>query len=250
MRTRRLDVPNWKRQSDLRKAFWLKIFAGIFLFLIIGFSAVLVWKNLPSEIGLMTSAEGKGSLIIVKAGGNFQAALDRAKSGDTIQLQAGATFKGAFKLPKKAGEEFITIRTSASDSQLPPADTRIDPKKYADVLPKIFSDVKGEPAIYAAGGAHHFRFIGVEFLPTIEGLYNIIQIGSTEETAIEQLPHHIEFDRVYLHGDAKFGQRRGIAANGRFLKIKNSYFSDFKREGEESQAIAMWATNGQYRDYK
>ena len=81
-------------------------------------------------------------------------------------------------------------------------------------------------------------------MPTIEGLYNIIQIGTTEETALEQLPHHIEFDRVYLHGDAKVGQRRGIAANGRFLKIKNSYFSDFKREGEESQAIAMWATDG------
>ena len=45
-------------------------------------------------------------MIVVKAGGDFQAALDRAKSGDTIQLQAGATFKGAFKLPKKTGEEF------------------------------------------------------------------------------------------------------------------------------------------------
>ena len=224
--------------------FWLKSFAGIFLFLIIGAFGFFVWKNLPSEIGLMTNAEGKGTIIVVKAGGDFQAALDRAKPGDTIQLQAGATFKGAFKLPNKSGEQFITIRTSASDSQLPPADTRIDPKKYADVLPKIVPGVKGEPGIYAKDGAHHFRFIGIEFLPTIEGLYNIIQIGTTEETALEQLPHHIEFDRVYLHGDAKVGQRRGIAANGRFLKIKNSYFSDFKREGEESQAIAMWATDG------
>ena len=224
--------------------FWLKSFAGIFLFLIIGAFGFFVWKNLPSEIGLMTNAEGKGTIIVVKAGGDFQAALDRAKPGDTIQLQAGATFKGAFKLPNKSGEQFITIRTSASDSQLPPADTRIDPKKYADVLPKIVPGVKGEPAIFAKDGAHHFRFIGIEFLPTIEGLYNIIQIGTTEETALEQLPHHIEFDRVYLHGDAKVGQRRGIAANGRFLKIKNSYFSDFKREGEESQAIAMWATDG------
>ncbi len=244
MTTRRLDIPNWKRQSELRKIFWLKVFGGIFLILLIGFSAFFIWKNLPSEIGLLTSAEGKGSIIVVKAGGDFQAALDRAKSGDTIQLQAGAIFKGAFKLPNKPGEDFITIRTSASDSQLPPPDTRIDPKKYADVLPKIVSNVKGEPAIYAKDGAHHFRFVGVEFLPTIEGLYNIIQIGSTEETALEQLPHHIEFDRVYLHGDAKAGQRRGIAANGRFLKIRNSYFSDFKREGEESQAIAMWATDG------
>ncbi len=245
MATRRLDVPNWKKQNKLRKALWLKMCAGVFLFLLIGAAAFFVWNNLPSELSVMTSAENKGSVIIVKAGGDFQAALDRARPGDTIQLQAGATFKGAFKLPKKTGAEFITIRSSASDSQLPPADTRIDPKRYADVLPKIVSDVKGEPAIFAGEGAHHFRFIGIEFLPTIEGLYNIIQIGSTEETSIEQLPHHIEFDRVYLHGDQKVGQRRGIAANGRYIKIKNSYFSDFKREGEESQAIAVWATDGQ-----
>ena len=106
------------------------------------------------------------------------------------------------------------------------------------------SNVNGEAGVNTLEGAHHFRFIGIEFAPTYQGLYNIIQLGSTEETALEQLPHHIEFDRVYLHGDPNIGQRRGIAANGRYLKIINSYFADFKREGEESQAIAMWATDG------
>ncbi|MBX7055220.1 MAG: right-handed parallel beta-helix repeat-containing protein [Pyrinomonadaceae bacterium] len=187
---------------------------------------------------------GAFAVIRVPAGGNFQAALDRARPGDTIELAAGATFKGKFKLPNKAGTDFITIRTSADDSRLPPAGKRLDYKKYADVLPKIVSNIKGEPAITTAVGAHHFRFIGVEFGPTIEGLYNIIEIGTTDETAIEQLPHHIEFDRVALLGDPKWGQRRGIAANGKFIKIENSYFADFKREGEESQAIAVWASDG------
>lgn len=59
----------------------------------------------------------------------------------------------------------------------------------------------------------------------IEGLYNIIEIGTTEESAIEQIPHHIELYCVALLGDPKWGQRRGIAANGKFIKIENSYFA-------------------------
>src|SRR2546423_2539916 len=77
---------------------------------------------------------------LVKAGDNFQAALDRARPGDTIMLEAGATFRGAFRLPNKPGAtDFITIRSSASDSQLPAPGQRLDPARYAAVLPKIIS---------------------------------------------------------------------------------------------------------------
>jgi hypothetical protein len=98
--------------------------------------------------------------------------------------------------------------------------------------------------ITAVGGAHHFRFIGVEFGATKDGTGNIIQLGTTEEKRIEDLPHHIEFDRVYIHGSPTEGQRRGIAANGKFIRVANSYISDIKKAGDESQAIAVWATDG------
>lgn len=243
MATRRLEIPNWKRQEEEKRARLKKALAGAGVIFLLG-AAFFALRYFPAETGNASGAAYQGAVIDVKAGDDLQAALERARPGDTIRLEAGATFKGAFKLPKKSGEQFITIRTSADDSRLPPADTRIDPEKYASVLPKIVSDEKGAPAVFAGEGAHHYRFIGVEFLPTVEGLYNIIQIGTTEETSVEELPHHIEFDRVVLRGDARVGQRRGIAANGRHIKIKNSHFSDFKREGEESQAIAVWATDG------
>lgn len=182
--------------------------------------------------------------ITVKKGGDFQAALDAAKPGDMILLEAGATFRGAFKLPNKAGDEFVTVRTSAADSQLPSPGTRLIPSKYQGILPKLESNVRGEPVILAVDGAHHFRFIGIEFGPTIEGFYDIIKLGTGQEKRLEDLPHHIEFDRVWIHGSKTEGQRRGIAANGRNIKIVNSYISDIKRKGDESQGIAAWATDG------
>ncbi|MEP6788790.1 MAG: hypothetical protein ABJB40_10195, partial [Acidobacteriota bacterium] len=87
-----------------------------------------------STFGSGAPLEFTEKTITVRNGGNFQAALDAAKPGDTIILEAGATFRGAFKLTKKTGDEVVTIRTSATDSQLPPADTRLDPVKYQSVL--------------------------------------------------------------------------------------------------------------------
>lgn len=183
-------------------------------------------------------------IITVRKGGDLQAALNRARPGDTILLEAGATFSGAFTLPNKQGNEFVTIRTAGPDDKLPPAGKRLDPGKYGDALAKILSDVKGEPAIFAEKGAHHYRFVAVEFGPTPEGLYDIIRIGTGTEKTSAELPHHIEFDRVWIHGSPVFGQRRGMAANGRHIKITNSHVSDIKRKGDESQAIAAWATDG------
>ncbi len=221
------------------------LFAAVFVAVsgTLAFVAYSGGLGIPGS-GIEVVESGANRIIKVPPGASIQAALGRAVGGDIIELRAGAVYRESLKLPNKPGIEFITIRTSASDAQLPAADTRLDPKKYASVLPKIVSNVKGEPAVLATNGAHHYRFIGIEFGPTIEGLYNIIQLGTGEERSVEDLPHHIEFDRVYLYGSPTEGQRRGIAANGRHIKIVNSHFSDFKREGEESQAIAVWAADG------
>lgn len=234
-----LEKPNWRKKQERKKSVWL-ILPGMLLLVSFAVGLVYLFKTIAPELEISAS----GATITVKAGGDLQAALNRAKPGDTILLQAGATYKGSFKLPVKTGSEFITVRTSATDAQLPLADTRLDPKKYAAVLPKIISNIKGEPAMQTVGAAHHYRFIGVEFGPTIEGLYDIVKIGTTEEKSIAELPHHIEFDRVYIHGSPTIGQRRGIAANGKFIKVTNSHISDIKQKGEESQAIATWASDG------
>src|SRR5690606_18048299 len=80
-----------------------------------------------------------GQTISVNAGGDLQAAIDAARPGDTILLQAGATFVGNFVLRAKGSStSYITIRSSAADSALPGPGVRMTPA-YASQLPKLRS---------------------------------------------------------------------------------------------------------------
>src|SRR5205823_11244133 len=74
----------------------------------------------------------------------------------------------------------------------------------------------------------------------------LMQIGAEEGTA-DTLPHHIIVDRCYLHGDPRRGTRRGIALNSRDSAVINSYLSDFKEAGADSQAIVGWNGPGPFR---
>lgn len=187
-----------------------------------------------------------GQTIAVPAGGDFQAAIDQAKPGDIITLQAGATYTGNFTLPPKSGNGWIVIRTSAPDSSLPPPGTRITPA-YAGVLPKIVTpDV--EPVIEALSGAHHYRFIGVEITAAQSSafVYSLVILG-TNETSTSQLPNNLIFDRVYIHGRPSFTVRRGIQLNSASTAVIDSYISDCHEVGADSQAIGGWNGPGPFK---
>src|SRR5207302_7924475 len=127
--------------------------------------AAAVLPALPNVYLNTAYAPPSGQTIFVPAGGDFQGALNAAQPGEVISLQAGATFTGPFTLPNKPGAGWITVRTSAPDSALPPPGTRIDPS-HAPLLPKLVVSREFDGAIQTASGAHHFRFIGIEFRPT------------------------------------------------------------------------------------
>ena len=185
-----------------------------------------------------------GRVLSVAAGDNLQTALERARPGDVITLQAGATFVGPFTLPRKHGDGWVTIRTSAPDPSLPPPDVRVDPS-YAGVMPKL--EAGSRAVIVTAPGAHHYRFVGIEIRPKPRAsLVNLVDLGTGEPTA-ELVPSHLIFDRCYLHGDAETGTRRGIAMNSRHTAVVNSYLADFKAIGADSQAIAGWASAGPFK---
>src|SRR5204863_8288513 len=61
------------------------------------------------------SGQSQGRKILVAAAtGNLQAALDDAKPGDVIVLDAGGTYEGPFRLPRKDGDGWILVTSSAA----------------------------------------------------------------------------------------------------------------------------------------
>ena len=179
----------------------------------------------------------------VAAGSDLQAAINSAQPGDVLTLQAGATFNGNFTLPAKSGSDWIIIRSSAPDTSLPAAEVRISPS-YSNVMPKIVAN-NDLPAIRAVPGAHHYRFIGVEFTvgSAVTDNFNLIQLGN-DETNLADLPHDFIFDRVYIHGNQTVNLRRALMLNAASSAVIDSYISDCHEVGADSQAIAAWSTPG------
>ena len=189
---------------------------------------------------------------------NLQQALDLAQPGDTILLQAGATFTGPITLPVTTPSsnpdlDWITIRTSAPDSDLPAPGQRITPS-YANALPKIVSPGLNQPAVQTARRAHHYRFVGVEMTMTpvdaiTSGGYELVTLvllGDGMETDLADAPHHLAFDRSYIHGQPNSNLRRCVALNSEYTHITNSYISDCHVIGREAQAIGGWNGRGPF----
>jgi hypothetical protein len=205
----------------------------------------------------LANTPAPGIVISVAAGGDFQQALNTAKCGDTIELQAGAAFTGSFLMPAKACDDahWIIVRTSAPNNSLPPEGTRISPC-YAgvssltarpafncattkNVMAKLQFPYSGSGPITFLPGANHYRFIGLEITRTA-GSQTVYNLAFNHANAAD----HIIFDRSWLHGNAQDETGRGIMLSGtRYAAVIDSFFSDFhcvSKTGScvDAQAIA------------
>ncbi|HEX8853276.1 MAG TPA: hypothetical protein VF754_07300, partial [Pyrinomonadaceae bacterium] len=188
----------------------------------------------------VASMEADAATWNVTAGADLQSVINAAQPGDTILLEAGTVFVGPFTLPKKTGDDWITIRTSTPDSALPPAGTRISPA-HASLMPKLVSPGNADPALQTAAGAHHYRLVGIEFRPidATVTLFDLVKLGdgSLAQNTLEKVPHHLVIERCYLHGFTEQPAKRGVALNSASTDILDSYFAEFKERGQDSQAI-------------
>jgi hypothetical protein len=182
----------------------------------------------------------------VPAGANLQEYIDRARPGDVLVLEPGATYIGNFVLPAKTGEQYITIRSAGDGDGLPRAGQRILPM-HASRLAKLKSPNR-QPVVATAAGANHWRLQLLEFMPTENGAGDIVTLGDggSSQQSLSQVPHDLEVDRCYIHGDPSIGQKRGIALNSGATVISNSYVADIKGVGQDTQAIAGWNGPGPY----
>ncbi len=184
----------------------------------------------------------------------MQAAIDAAVPGDTILLRAGQTFVGNYVLRNKntSSTQFITIRSDAADSNFPAAGVRLIPEgkpgwnTRRSALARLLGaggTSKSTAIFRASAGAHHYRIQFVEIDGTANvGYETLVELGvGTGQTSLSQVPHSLVIDRVWLHGHAVKGMKRGIYLNSASTDILNSYFENFWSLAD-SQAIS--STNG------
>ncbi len=227
----------------------LKLLINIYLTLFVSFFiytglTAAVYPTLP-QIYINTKYDPPvgGQLFTVNTSSGFQTALNNAKLGDIIELQSGTTFTGPFTLPNKtSGSGWIYIRSSAY-TNLPAPCNRV---RLTDAInmPKLVVNAGSGGTINTVANSHHYRFVGIEFKPVSNKfVYNIINIGASETTANSQ-PNNLVFDRCYIHGDPVAGSRRGVLMNGAYISVIDSYISDCKEDGADSQALAAYSTTG------
>ena len=205
----------------------------------------------------MRDTPAPGNVIRVRAGENASQAVEKASCGDTIELQAGATFNRLVLPAKKCDDShWIIIRTSAPDSKLPAEGTRLQPcyagvaslpgrpafrcNSSENVLAKIeFDERGGSGPITLLAGANHYRLIGLEVTRTVSTalVYNLINPKNGPAD-------HLIFDRMWIHGTPQNETVRGVMLSGiRYAAIIDSYLSDFHCVAKsggcvDSQAIA------------
>ncbi len=217
----------------------------------------------------MANTPAPGTTTTVNAGGNLQTALNNANCGDTIQLQAGATFTGIFTFPAKTCDDnhWIIVRTSSDDSLLPAEGSRLTPC-YAgvsslpgrpafqcastnNVLAKLVMATPGNGPVVFAVGANHYRLTGLE-ITRLAGTGLVYALASIQSSGVA---NNLVFDRLWLHGTAQDETNRGIdLGSSTYVSVVDSFFTDFHCVSlgscTDSQAINGGLGNDQMGPYK
>jgi len=211
---------------------------------IVGLGVVFVLRQMRGTFSEKWEAGRR--TITVGPRDSLQAALNAAQFGDVIELQAGTAYKGNFTLPSKNGTGEIVIQSSRA-SELPEG-KRVSPKQSA-----LFAKLQTpnvQPVIMTAPGAHHYRFVGIEFATADESIkvYDLVRLGEArqQQKTLDSVPHHIVIDRCYVHGFSTQESQRGIGMNSGETTISNSYISDIHGIGYEAQAIGSWNGPGPF----
>jgi hypothetical protein len=214
----------------------------------------------------MTETPAPGSVISVNAGDDLQGALNSAQCGNTIQLQAGATFTGTFRFPALNcdNNHWIIVRTSSPDSALPAEGQRLTPcyagvasltgrpqypcNNPQNVLSKLITSGGVDGPVIFRSGANHYRLKGLE-LTRLTGTKGAVTLMSVDHGGTA---NHIVLDRSWVHGTAQDETKNGFRLSGtNYVAVVDSYFSDFHCTaitGACMEAHALGGGTGNYQD--
>jgi hypothetical protein len=204
-------------------------------------------QALPATYLDTTYTAPTGKTVQVHAGDDLQAAINAAKPGDQLLLEAGATFTGPFVLPEKTGDDWIVIRTATADADFVAPGTRVVPGDAAKMA-KIVTP-QATNAFSTQGVAHHYRLIGLEVTPVDANalIYDLIALGDYSNTDPNGFAHDLILDRMYIHGFAQSSLKRCVQLSSARTSVIDSTIADCHVVGQDAQAIGGWAGPGPYK---
>lgn len=216
---------------------------------------------LPATVDITMPTQGTGNCPTLTTGsdcirqvpaGNatsLQSALNAAKCGDTIVLEAGSVYRGSFAIPNIGTCSGWVVVESSNAASLP-SGTRVGPASVSDMA--TLSGVAISPVLqFKVAGIHNFRFIGLE-IDCATGVCDaphdldsgLVEIDGGLPSSASATPNDIIIDRCYVHGTPTQNIRSGIRANGTDIGVVDSYISEIHEAsaatGGDSQAIEDW----------
>ena len=197
-----------------------------------------------------------GRTLTVGPRGDLQAALDRARPGDEIVLQAGATYAGNFVLPVKMGASrtpgtglVITVRSSALSSlregrRVGPGDTLM--------MARLVTRTNGVEVVGTSPGTSGWRLAGLEVTaaPSVTQLGRLVRFGDGNggiQNTVERVPQNLVLDRSYVHAGPTLDIRRCIDLHSAASAVIDSYIAGCHSSNGDAQAIVGWNGPGPYK---
>ncbi|HEX5072451.1 MAG TPA: hypothetical protein VFW03_04590 [Gemmatimonadaceae bacterium] len=181
--------------------------------------------------------------VRVPAGSSLQRALDAARSGDELVLEAGASYIGNFTWTRcLAG--YVTV----TGPKGPAEGVRVTPTiAAASRYPRLISPTVS-PALLARNGGCRLRLSRLEITATAQSataIHNdgLVTIGSGEST-LDAQPSEITLDRVWIHGSPTTSTKNGAIFNGRSLALIDSWIDQIRWKGIESHCVVAWTGAG------
>ena len=182
--------------------------------------------NLPTScfFTALSATPSTGKVTAVPAGAKLQSYINSAVCGETLMLEAGASYKGnELTFPAKHCDDnhWITMRTNTPNSGLPAEGIRMTPC-WAKV-----TSLPGRPAFPCpAGGVPSGR--GRRTRRGIAAAGRPVGGGVVYVLARTTGGSKIIFDRTWMHGTAKDDSTRAVQLNNAHnVAVIDSYLNDF-----------------------
>lgn len=201
-------------------------------------------------VSLLFAVSASAATIAVPAGGDLQAALNVAQCGDTIVIEAGATFTASgieqpFQLKAKpcTDSSWITIKGSNSDA-LPSTLKPLSVSAIQNLRPPRIVTSTAYPALEAVASANRYRLVGIEVTNDSRGrtivnnglIYAGVRHGSSPAVTLATVPRLIEFDRCWVHSEEDGSDSetatalRGFWLAAADIRIVNSRVAGFRAQ--------------------